>query len=374
MPEPAVPEAPWEVGSEFHWDAAALVSGEPPDGRPGWLPSPHALFATGCGALAALLRLLAPRGRLHLPSYFCMGVAEALAAHVAPAWYRHLPDGQGPRLETLRAVPGDVVLAQNLFGRDSAEPWAAWASAHPGVTVVEDHTHDPVSTWARSSSASYCLASLRKTLPVPDGALLWSPRGLDLPVPAGGESVGAALKLTAMILKAAWLSGQAVPKPTFRALQQAGERALLCSAAPAATMTRAVLPLVDVWRLRSARTHNARQLIAALPTRTDTWRVLGDARADTAPFHVQLLCPCESTREALLAHLRQNRIFAPVHWPQPRTQIWSGDDAAADHASRILTIPVDHRYQAADVWKIAMVLQRFESRTVAGRLSKTAAA
>ncbi len=367
-----MPEPPWEVGSEFHWDATVLLGAESANERPAWLPTPYALFATACGGLTALLSMLAPRGRLHVPTYFCMGVVETLARQVTPAWYRHVPGKPGPQLETLRAAPGDVVLAQNLFGTQLGRWWDAWAAAHPGVTLVEDHTHDPLSTWARTSSASYCVASLRKTLPLPDGGLVWSPRGLDLPAPTGPQGAGPDLKLTAMILKAAWRTGHAVPKSSFRELQQAGERALLGSTAPATTLTRAVVPLVDVWRLRAARTHNARRLIAALPSRTPTWRVLGGARADTAPFHVQLLCPSESIRDGLLAHLRRNGIFAPVHWRQPRTQFWSGDEEAADRASRILTIPVDHRYQAYDIRRIADVLLRSESGT-ATALPSTAA-
>ncbi len=357
-------EPRWEIGSEFHWDTAALVGEESSAAPSGWLPSRHALFATGCGALAALLGLLAPRGRLHLPSYFCMNVAEALACLVPLAWYRHLPDERGPRLGSLRAVPGDVVLAQNLFGRESRTSWDAWASAHPTITVVEDHTHDPLSDWARASSASYCLASLRKTLPLPDGALIWSPRGLDIPIPAGDESAGAGLKLTAMILKAAWLGDRAVPKAAFRALQRSGECALARSAGPATALTRTVLPLLDAWRLRSTSTHNARELIAALPARPDSWRVLGDAPAGTAPFRVQLLCASEEIRDTLQTYLQKNAIFAPVHWRQSRSRFWSGDDTAADYASRILTIPVDHRCRASDVQQIRDVLQRFESPAV----------
>ena len=367
-----MPDPPREVGSEFHWDSAALVGVEP-QARPEWLPGRHALFATGCGALAALLRLLAPRGRLHVPSYFCMGVAEALSADVPLAWYRHLPDGPGPRLEPPRAAPGDVVLVQNLFGRDTRAPWDAWAPAYPGVTVVEDHSHDPLSTWARTSTAAYAVASLRKTLPIPDGGLLWSPSGLDMPEPAGGESPGAALKLAAMLLKAAWLDGRAVPKEDFRALQQTGERALLGSAGPASAVTRAVLPLLDVAGLRAASSRNARALVAALPERTAAWRFLGDAPAGSAPFRVPLVCASEGVREALRDRLRRHGIFAPVHWPQDRAGLWSGDDAAADLASRMLTVPVDHRCGPDDVRRIADVLRGFGPRA-AGRPVRTATA
>jgi hypothetical protein len=354
-----VPEPPREVGSEFHWDPAALLSDEQGGGPADWLPARHELFATGCGAMSSVLRMLGRGIRLHMPSYFCMGVAEALSADIPLAWYRHLPDGQGPRLETLRAVPGDVVVAQNLFGRDDRGPWDAWMREHSGVTVLEDHSHDPFSAWARESTADYAVASLRKTLPLPDGGLLWSPRGLDLPRPTGGAGPGAGLKLAAMLLKAAWLSGRAVPKDEFRALQRQGEHVLLGSAGPVSALTAAILPLLDLAGLRSASTRNARALIAALPARTPQWQVLTGGPPGAAPFRVQLVCPTEEVRDALLAHLARHGIFAPVHWRQDRAGLWSGDEAAADLASRMLTVPVDHRCTPQDVRRVADVLHAF---------------
>jgi hypothetical protein len=353
------PEGSREIGSEFHWDPAALAlaGAAAPDPL---LPARFELFATGCGALSAVLRLLAPGGRLHVPSFFCMGVAEALSADVPIAWYRHLPDGHGPRLDTLHATSGDVVLAQNLFGRDEQQPWTAWARTHPQVTVVEDHSHDPFSDWARASTAPYALASLRKTLPLPDGGLLWSPRGCELPRPRGPESPGAHLKLAAMLLKDAWLDGRAVPKDGFRALQQRGEHALLGSAGPASALTVTVLPLLDLAGLRAASTRNAHALSRALARRrTPAFQVLTGGPGDAAPFRVQLLCPSATARDALLAHLAGQGIFAPVHWRQDRGAMWSGDETAADLADRILTVPVDHRYGPDDVRRVTEVLGTF---------------
>lgn len=353
-----MPEVPREVGSEFHWDPGAL-RGDLAAGPADWLPAGPAHFATGCGALTALLRRLGSRGRLHVPSYFCMGVAEALSAELPLVWYRHLPDGRGPRFETLRAFPGDVVLAQNLFGRDEQAPWKAWMRAHPRVTVIEDHSHDPFSGWARASTAPYAMASLRKTLPLPDGGLLWSPRGLDLPQPAGPESPGAGLKLAAMLLKSAWLDGRAVPKNAFRALQRQGEHTLLGSSGPASTLTRALLPLLDVPRLRAASTRNAHALTAMLPAGTPHWRVVHGGAPDAAPFRVQLVCSSEAVRDAVLGHLARHGVFAPVHWRQDPAGFFSGDVEAAGLASRMLTVPVDHRCGPDDVHRIAEVLHAF---------------
>jgi hypothetical protein len=282
-----------------------------------------------------------------------------MASGVELRWYRELPDGAGPHLDTLDAAPGDAVLVVNLFGRGSREPWDTWSGEHPLVTIIEDHTHDPLSDWARASGASYCVASLRKTLPVPDGAILWSPRGEALPAPVDGESAGGECKLSAMVLKAAWLGGKDIGKPAFRLLQQVGELGLRCAATAPTAVTRAALPLLDVWRLRSVRADNAQSMIKSLFPNRDAWRPLTHGPAGMVPFNVQLLCASEAVRDSLLAHLARERIYAPVHWRQPASGFFSGDDAAVDYSSRILTVPVDHRYSGSDVRRVVEALDRF---------------
>ncbi|GLX99751.1 hypothetical protein [Actinoplanes sp. NBRC 101535] len=335
-----------EIGSEFHWDPAALLGAER-GGLPGWLPDRRELFATGCGALTALLRRVRPAGRVHIPSFFCTGVAHVLSQRVRIAWYRHLPDGRGPHWETLRPAEGDMVLAQNLFGREPGEPWRAWMRAHPRIPVIEDHSHDPFGEWSRTSAAAYAVASLRKTLPLPDGGLLWSPRGMPLPAPTGPESHGAHLKLAAMLLKTAWLEGRTVDRDGFRQLQVQGEQELLGSEGPASAFTRAALPALDVTGLRATGERRARELAQALDLPSG------------GPFRVQLFCRDRAGRDGLLSHLARNGIFAPVHWRQDRTAFWSGDPMAADAADRILTLPVDHRCSSADVRRIAEVTRAF---------------
>ncbi|MEV4348656.1 hypothetical protein AB0J83_29720 [Actinoplanes sp. NPDC049596] len=331
---------PHEIGSEFPWDPRWLSAEHDT-----WLPDRHQLFATACGALHAVVRLLRPRGRMHFPSYFCTGVAAALIEDIPIAWYRHLPDDQGPRLDTLQARDGDLVVAQNLFGRETGAPWRPWIEAHPGVIVIEDHSHDPLSEWARHSTAAYAVASLRKTLPLPDGGLLWSPRGRRLPAPSGPPGPGSDLKLAAMLLKAAGL-----PHETFRPLQQQGEQTLLCSVAPPSALTAAALPLMDVAGLRDRSTASARTLAGLLPAETPEWELLPTG---PAPFRVQLLCRSEPIRDALQKHLAQQQIYAPVHWRQDRTAFWSGDEEAATLAARMLTLPADHRCDPADLQRLA---------------------
>lgn len=340
----------WEVGSDFHWDLTDFRD------RSGgtWLPSHHELFSSFTGALRSLVEMLPGRPAVHLPSYFWMGMVPLLEPVVTVRYYREIPDGTGPDLDSVRAEPGDVVLAVNLFGRADRRHWSGWARDQGSVIMVEDHTHDPISPWAASSTADYCIASLRKTVPVPDGAPIWSPAGHALPKPSADESVAANRKFNAMMLKAAWLSGKGVDKADFRVLQTTGEQALSAGTFSPTAYTRSALAELDVRRLRAARIANVERLLAGLPPR-DPFAPLTHLGPDTAPFNVQLLCASEPIRDDLRRHLAQRRVYAPVHWPHP-----PGDPRAVDIGSRILTVPADHRYTRHDVDRVLEILADFK--------------
>src|SRR5690606_20748126 len=127
---------------------------------------------------------------------------------------------------------------------------------------IEDHTHDPLSPWAAGSTASYCVASLRKSLPIPDGAALWSPSGRALPsVEKQGPNRRAAVfdKLAAMMLKTQYLAGTLPDQSLYRDLAIRGESEL-ASAAPAAIseLSHQLLRRMPVheWRARRATNHS----------------------------------------------------------------------------------------------------------------------
>lgn len=360
MAEPAAP-ARWEVGSEFHWSDDVLRPHRADRDLP-WSDGGVG-FASGAGALRRLLEH-AGCPTVHLPSYFCVEVAEVLVGHVRVAWYHDRPDGHGPRFDTLRPRAGDAVLAVDLFGRSDPAPWRRWSRRHPDVVLVEDHTHDPLSAWARTSTAPYCLASLRKSLPVPDGAVVWSPGGRPCPAPEPGDAVAAGWKLEAMRAKTRWLGGADVDKPAFRALARAGEEAITGCAGPLSAFTARVLPHLDAAGLRARRAANVARAERALrgtrPAATG-WAPLALRAPGAVPFGVQVRCRDRPVRDALLAHLHRHAVFAAVHWPQSPDGLWSGDVAALALGERLLTLPLDHRYGPDDVDRVVEVLRRFRS-------------
>ncbi len=249
----------WEVGSEFDWSDGMIT----PSSLPNLLPKAYELFATGRAIMLSIHHLLKShqrRLRLHLPSFFCMEATAKLQTVFDIYWYRDLPTEPTPDFNTLRPFPGDVVLAVNLFGIRIGSPWQDWLHRHNDIVLIEDHTHDPFSLWAQQSTAHYAMASLRKTLPIPDGAIIWSPQKLELPKPYSSESFGAYQKLTAMLLKQAYINGAKISKDAYRLLQIQGEKQLSHEInAAASSFTANILHCLNISELRKKREENIRK-------------------------------------------------------------------------------------------------------------------
>jgi hypothetical protein len=340
----AVTATRWEVGGEFHLPI------EPPGPFHRW-PEGALWYALGRHTLQALLaRIGAPR--LWLPDYFCAEVGRSWGDLAAVEMYEDDPRWPEPRWETLRPAPRDAVVAVNYFGVRQAAPWRAWRE-RTACVLVEDHAHDPASEWATASTADYAFSSLRKTLPVPDGAILWSPRGLALPEQPAGGADGSELKLAAMLFKGEYLAGRdGELKERFRRLQLDGEERLAESAvagASPATRESLVRGVPLPWRAR--RSENTGRLIAALHGWELAEPLFTEWPADAAPLGAVFVFELQDERDRVREVLREAGIYCPVHWAD------AAEEAASDRvralAERILTIPTDWRYSAADMARIA---------------------
>lgn len=343
----------WEMGSEFHWDtkylkeSAAIESYSTIEGC--------RLLTSGRAAFALLAQSFDSRKTLHLPSYFCQDVTDYISSYFDIKWYSDLPTFVQPEFDSIAATPGDIVLAVNYFAMRQSTIWESWRITHPDVIILEDHTHDPYSNWSKKSAADYCLASLRKTLPLPDGAVLWSPKGLPMASLSGSPSKSCALKLTSMIMKSAYLSGAPIPKESFRTLQLVAEAGFADhSALSPSPFTQAMVDVLDVEKLRALRLRNVQQFFQSLdagPCR----KLRGNWPTDSVPFNGVVLCESSIVREKLRKHLTSNGVYTAIHWEQSLTS----HVAERELSERIITIPLDFRYNTEDVSKVVDLIHRF---------------
>ena len=341
----------WENGSDFHWIGLPSV---PDAGRAHPVPwASGLLLSSGRDALRLVLSTgMRSRGwrRLWVPEYFCQQVTAAL---VRPGLelrlYADSPLYPAPPLPD--ASPGDAVLVVNYFGLRSATRVAP----SDGVDIIEDHSHDPTSSWAGSSSADFCVASLRKTLPIPDGGVVWSPRGHRLPAApriVNQRKRATASKLAGMLLKAMYLDNHDIERATYRALLVEGEQALHVPAVSGiGDVSRA---LVSAWPLRAWREARRRNhaLLATRLAGVEGLRVLMPDGEDTVPFSCVVLAESADRRERMRKWLIANRVFPAVLWPLDDTVLAVGVEARGI-SRRILSIHCDGRYDASDIGRVA---------------------
>lgn len=346
-----------EIGGEFH------LQDFPQHGLASW-PRGCTFFTSGRAALIALCRRWTKEhshARLFVPAYFCTEVVGCLNARGIPiAFYEDNPQLGGPEFDRLPVLPFDMVLAVNYFGVRSGDCWASWRDANPKVALIEDHTHDPQSAWARSSKADFAFASLRKTIPVPDGAIAWSPRDLCLPsgVP-DSLSTASAFKLTAMIYKRRYLEcgeNRLELKAAYLGLQERGENEF------SALDTQVISPWsLDILRQGAPtawsrrRERNVRSLLASAPNVPNAKPLFSSWPVGHCPLNPVYVFDDERTRDSARRRLISADVYPPVHWP-----LRQGDFLSIDLSRRILTIPVDFRCGKPQIERIAHILRDSE--------------
>lgn len=344
-----------EIGGDYHW------AGLPPEPKLPW-PEEATWYALSRHAVLELWNRLENTGSLWLPSYFCY--------HIAGWWekrgiklraYDSDPRDAGPRWESIGAQSGDFVLAVNYFGASSGAGWGEWRDANPQVVLIEDHSHDLLSTWARESKADYAFGSVRKCFMSPDGGVLWSPRGHELPaVDSPLHWHASALKLAAMMWKAEYLQGHGSlsDKENFRSFQLNGESQF--DDMPCVTVSPWSKVLVGggypiPWRQR--REANVRRFLGKVKWNETVQPLFTVWPEGHCPFAAMLLFAGQQERDAMRRHLIENNVYPPVHWGQDP----NGDARAIELSQRILTIPLDQRYGESEVDYVAALVNKFST-------------
>jgi dTDP-4-amino-4,6-dideoxygalactose transaminase len=347
------------------------------------LPDDTCVTSTGRSALAMILERLkradpAIRSFL-LPAYLCQSVVTPFVeAGISIRWYdvdRRLQPVPASLEGVAAAADVQGLLFINYFGLPiSREAREAVERLKPRMWVIEDCAaggllEDGGETFG--SSGHFSFTSLRKCLPMPDGAVIWNRSGLDL---ASGHADhdpewvrlrllgkllrGEFLRLppdhpSAPMLEAAYLDlfatsertldetggtrgwsrmGQAIPSGDFKALRCRRQENY-----------RTAERLFDAG---AGALHPLRPLFAALPS-------------SASPLVFPFLCRDEIQRDALRACLGQQRIFCPVHWPLPRQIDLNAHPDAALVSRSILAVPVDARYGEDDMRRVLGAVTTF---------------
>ena len=299
---------------------------------------PHAtFFADGRQALIALYQQMGWK-RLWVPSYFCYEVLESMAHQgVNLAFYDDYPmSDENQVVCSLPYQEGDALLRVNYFGLRSSR-----SNAQIGVPVVEDHTHDILGSWAANSDADWCIASLRKTLPIAEGGMLWSPKGYQLnekPELTDFNKRLASVRWNAMKKKSLYLDGMIIDKNEFRQDMILTEGQFDTMATSALDEeTRCYLERFDVIQWYNGKKANWNMLKDICLQR---FTVMEPEDPGCFPFSLILLLDSESERKAIRKSLIDNSIYPAILWSVPECD----NNEVKDFSCRMLSIHCDSRY------------------------------
>lgn len=334
----------WEHGSSFHFpDLDSFSNQRSSIGISG------TLVGSGRIALKTLLWFgHQNRGwqRIWIPSYYCEDVVDSLQD--MPVHVSRYPAGPMGDDVIPDPVEGDVLLRVSYFGWGMNDLQRDFAG-----DIIEDHTHHPMG--GLKSTADFAFASLRKTLPLPDGGMLWSPRGHDVPVatdmhPVHDEAVNK--RLAAMLVKQAYFQGSDVDKETYRKLDlQSEELMLQGNLSGISVWSRTMLERLPLNFWHKARLCNYVAFKGAISA-SDKVSIIGP-KTVPSPTVALIQLPSRKIRDLLRQRLINEKIYTAVLWPGPTTDApwYRAEDM--EFSNTTLAIHVDARYSEADMQKVA---------------------
>lgn len=342
-----------EFGSDFHTiDSALYNTGKADLTR----IIQHATYlASGRQGLILIIRQEGWK-RLWVPEYFCYEVLDSLEkfTDIELVYYSDYPGIDSH--ENLKKLPykeGDALLRMNYFGliefhKEKSIP----------VPVVEDHSHDLLSRWALFSDADWCVASLRKTMPLAEGGVLWSPKGKKLMAEIKGQLANeelANIRWQAMDMKNEYLgisqnNEKTEMKKVFRELYIATENALPdLDIASIDNRGMKTLRQMDLNAWYNQKKRNWKRLTSLL---NDNIEYLIPKDESCTPFSLVLKTLDIEERERIRQKLVQKTVYPAVLWRVP------------EHSSMevkvlsdcLLSIHCDGRYSEEDMDVLANII------------------
>lgn len=315
-------------------------------------------MADGRQCIIALIRQYGWK-RIWVPEYFCYEVIESIRqmTDIEIVFYQDFPtnDARGT-VATLPYRDDDVLLRMNYFGtRDFRE------EKDIPVPIIEDHTHDLMGHWSLYSEADWCIASLRKTLPIPEGGMVWSPKGHVMSEcksekrNENNEGI-ASERWKAMGMKAAYLKGEDVAKDDFRKILIETEQ-WFDKAEPMLIDERSMnfIQELDINAWYNAKKRNWRLLCQLVNTKA---RVLKPEDDSCNMFSFVILAPSAELRDKWRSGLIERNIYPAILWNVPENT----HSMVRDMSDRILSIHCDGRYSASEIEDMAnLINQVFQS-------------
>lgn len=344
-----------ELGSEFDLDFSQLT--KTADTVFAYLKEFCSVYTdSGRSALRLLSEHLAGE-KILVPDYICRSVTDALSEKCTVIYYpidRRFGADLGQLEEWIQKQSVRVLYLMHYFGilqsEDTLKRITEWKETY-GLTVIEDATHSLFT--AKKTVGDYCIASLRKWFPIPDGGVLYTDREQtffkDFWEQKPEEWLGqksedwleqkpVSRKIKAMVLKNLFLTEGFDCNAKYREIFAEEEETLDCQKGVygLSALSRFLLSHVPVKPMCRRRRENAALLREGL-------KGLGvDAAVKGVSSEVLLALPVYAAkRNCLRERLMEQNVYCAVHWPLEHSAV---SEEARWMENHIISLPLDQRY------------------------------
>jgi len=349
------------LGGDFQIKAELLLRADTGNSPLDRINEGDALLDTGRSAIHAAIASAIDVKKIKkawVPFYSCQTMIQPFYDHGLEVNFY----GVGKDLASPIGLPDRLddclFLFVHYFGRFNEAISSYLLIARTQNTVVIEDVVQSCMNSAHGRIGNYVVHSLRKFLPVPDGAILAGPKAISInPLPANETFIS--LSLLSKISRAV----SDVKDTRHIALKNMAEDILDdCQAIrEMSSFTRRMLPKFDLSEIQSRRRQNWQQLSDAFATGTLKNCAFRPLYEYLPEADVPLLFPVVAEadkRDAILEKLRQEAIFCPVHWKLGSpAKAWLRCDF--DLSRSLFSIPIDQRVtspaldQAIDrLWRV----------------------
>ena len=296
----------------------------------GWSFAPEdLLLSSGRACVAKFLACMRPE-LIHVPAFICDSVL--LPMKEAGIAYRFYPvDAQLCPRGSLEPGPRDAVLFVDYFGMRSAEVLAAAAPFADRAIIDQSQC-----CYRTPIAGCWSFDSLRKFFPLPDGARLHAPMGVNAP-----RVANTAVILDHLIAGRSAEDGLEAYRRNNAGMHTAYVRM--------STSGEGILKRLDVEGARRQRNVNVRVLHHGLEHKNTL-------HFDPATLDAPLYYPLLLDRPIDLHAVHKAGIFAPRLWPEVLSR-GSEHQGAMDIAVRLLPLPIDQRYSEEDMNRLLCRLE-----------------
>lgn len=306
--------------------------------------------------------VVAPRTkRVVLPAFTCHSVLKPFLEN----GYEVCPYNVNPDLtidwdgftKRVNEIKPDVILMHSYFGFNTLEGGATIVTElkQNGIVIIEDLTQCLYSSF-KSIEADYQVGSLRKWMPLPDGAIL---KGIKIEQPIDEDKELLAAKMKAMTDKGAYLTKGVGEKLLFRKEYAEAEQLLdeRKTVFRMADVSKLIFNSIDLDEMCSVRRENYKRLALRLKEFSAIEMLYPELPEDVVPFMMPVFV--KNGRRELQQFMAAHDIYPTVIWACPKEIENKIDDVARRVYDSILCFHCDQRYTYAEMERIGNTIENY---------------